>query len=110
MAILRVVYRHGIVKSARDLKGSKEVVYSGGRIPQDVLSAIEENRLLDAGGTYGDPEAGKPMQYDHIKIDHSSGRLEITFYNRRICLLSADDETERQIDRVCSILEHRPTQ
>ena len=108
MAIIRVVYRHGMVKSAKNLQGLQEEVFLVGRIPEDVLTAIKENRLLDAGGTYGDPEAGKPMQYDHLEIDHSNGRLEITFYNRGISLLSGDDETERQIHRVLSILEHRP--
>jgi hypothetical protein len=109
MAILRVVYRHGIVKNAKNLKGLTEEVFSGNKIPRDVIAAIEENNLLDAGGTYGDPDTSEPLQYDYLKIDHSNGRLEITFYNRGMSMLSADDETEQQIDRVCLVLERLAT-
>lgn len=99
-----------MIQSVKKLKGLHEVVFSGAKIPGKVIAAIVENHLFEAGGEYGDPEAGEPIQYDHLIIEHSEGRVEITFYNRGISLLFGDSEVERQIHRVCSILERLPKQ
>lgn len=107
MTISRVAYQHGMVQSVKKVNGLQEIVFSEDEIPAEVLAAINENHLLDVGGTYGDSEAGEPIQYDHLLIEHSSGKVEITFYNRGISLVFGNNETERQIHRVCSILERR---
>jgi hypothetical protein len=33
--------------------------------------------LLDLGGTYGHPEAGDPIHYDELPIEHDQGDAEI---------------------------------
>jgi len=38
-------------------------------LPDDVL-ALLDHHLLDLGGTYGDPEAGDPIQYDQLHVEH----------------------------------------
>jgi hypothetical protein len=105
MGISRVFYRHGMVQSLRNLRGLEQVELSGDGIPAAVLTAIEENKILQASGEYGDRDVGEPIEYDHLVVEHSSGRTEITFYNRGISLVFGDSETERQIHRVCVILE-----
>jgi hypothetical protein len=105
LTLFRILYRHGMVQNIRNLKGLRKLVLEGDRIPPEVLAAIEENHLEDAGGTYGDPETGRPIEYDHLIIERPQGRTEITFYNRGISLLSGDDETELRIHRVCAILQ-----
>jgi len=31
--------------------------------------ALFDHHLLDLGGTYGDPEAGEPIQHDELRIE-----------------------------------------
>src|SRR2546426_2421092 len=60
-------------------------------LPDDVL-ALLDHHLLDLGGTYGDPDAGDPIQYDELRIEHDQGEVEIVVYNRAILLFTADSE------------------
>ena len=54
-------------------------------------------RNRDLGGTYGDPEAGDPIQYDGLRIEHDEGNVEIVVYNRAILLFVTDSEVVRRI-------------
>ena len=49
-------------------------------LPDDVLALLDQH-LLDLGGTYGGPEAGEPIQYDHLRIEHDEGTVEIVVYD-----------------------------
>ena len=71
--------------------------------PDDVL--LDPHHLLDLTGTYGDPNAGDPIQYDALCIEHDQGDVEIAFYNRAILLFFTDSEAVRRIHRVCCRLE-----
>ena len=44
--------------------------------------ALLDDPLLDLGGTYGDPNAGDPIQYDELCINHDQGDVEIVVYDR----------------------------
>ena len=39
---------------------------------------------LARGSTYADPNAGDPIQYDHLLIEHDQGDVEIVVYNRAV--------------------------
>ncbi len=52
------------------------------------MLALLDQHLLDLGGTYGRPEAGDPIQYDELRIEHEQGTVEIVVYNRAILLFS----------------------
>ena len=69
-------------------------------LPDDVL-ALLDHHLVNFGGTYGDPHAGDPIQYDELRIEHDQGDVEIVVYNRAIRLFSADSEGGRRIHQVC---------
>ncbi len=61
--IKRVVRRRGFVgRLAADL-------------PEDVVALVDAH-LLDLAGTYGHPEAGDPIQYDELRIEHDEGDVE----------------------------------
>jgi len=69
--------------------------------------------LLDLGGTYGDPQAGDPIQYDELRIEHDHGDVEIVVCNRAILLFTTDSHAVRRIHEVCCRLDdiagsHRP--
>ena len=63
------------------------------------------DRFLDLGGTYGDPEAGDPIQYDGLRIEHGQRDVEIVVYNRAILLFFSDSEAVRRIHHVCCRLD-----
>ncbi|HEX9545916.1 MAG TPA: hypothetical protein VF942_01180 [Acidimicrobiales bacterium] len=72
-------------------------------LPGDVLALLDH--LLDLAGTYGDPEAGDPMQYDELRIEHDHGEVEIVVYNRAILLFMTESEAVRRIHQVCCPLD-----
>ena len=71
-------------------------------LPADAL-ALLDHHLLDLGGTYGDPDAGDPIQYDELRIEHDEGDVEIVVYNRAILLFTSDGEAVRRIHQVCRL-------
>ena len=73
-------------------------------LPDSVLSLLDQH-LLDLGGTYGDPNAGDPIQYDALRIEHDHGAVEIVVYNRASLLFTTDSEAAKRIHRVCCRLE-----
>ena len=56
-------------------------------------------------GTHGDPNAGGPLQYDELRIEHDEGDVEIVVYNRAILLFTTDAEAVRRIHQVCCRLD-----
>ena len=73
-------------------------------LPEDVFALLDHD-LLDLGGTYGDPNAGDPIQYDELRIEHEEGDVEIVVYNRAILLFTTDSEPVRRIHEVCCRLD-----
>ena len=69
------------------------------------MLALLDQHLLDLGGTYGDPEADDPIQYDELRIGHDYGDVEIVVYNRAILLFRTDSEAVRRIHQVCCRLD-----
>jgi len=67
--------------------------------------ALLDQHLLDLGGSYGDPGAGDPVQYDELRIEHDQGVVEIVVYNRAILLFTTDSEAVRRIQQVCCRLD-----
>jgi len=61
--------------------------------------------LLDLSGTYGDPQAGDPIQCDELRIEHDQGAVEIVVYNRAILLFTTDSEEVRRSHQVCRWLD-----
>ena len=50
------------------------------------MLALLDRHLLDLAGTYGRLEAGDPIQYDELRIEHDQGAVEIVVYNRAVLL------------------------
>src|SRR2546428_11138050 len=43
------------------------------------------------------PEAGDPIQYDELHIEHDEGDVEIVVYNHAILLFTTDSEAGRRV-------------
>ena len=98
--IERASYRAGFVERLGDAGHLPAITIEVTDLPEDVLPLLD-HQLLDLGGTYGDPNAGDPIQYDALRIEHEQGDVEIVIRNRAILLFTTDDEAERQVHRVC---------
>ena len=64
---------------------------------------------MNSLGTYGDPEAGDPIQYDELRIKHDRGGIEIVVYNRAILLFMSDSEALKRIHEVYCRLDELAT-
>src|SRR5882724_3705610 len=96
--IERVSYRSGFVKRLREAAHLPAITFEAADLPEDVVALVDAH-LLALGGSYGDPNAGDPIQYDELRIEHDQGAMEI--YTRAILLFRTDSEAVRQIHQVC---------
>ena len=86
--IKRLSYRTGFVErlaEAAHLPHLPAITFEAADLPEDVVALVDAH-LLDLGGTYGEPNAGDPIQYDELRIEHDQGDVEIVVYNRAIPL------------------------
>src|SRR6266436_926535 len=97
--IERVSYRSGFVKRPREAASLPAITFEAADLPEDVVALVDAH-LLDLGGTYGEPEAGEPIQYDELHIEHEEGTIEIVVYNRAILLFMTDSEAVKRIHEV----------
>src|SRR6266404_2907070 len=81
--IERVSYRSGFVKRLRESRHLPAITFEAADLPEDVVALVDAH-LLDLGGSYGDPEAGDPIQSDELRIEHDQGAVEIVVYHRAI--------------------------
>jgi len=102
--IERVSYRSGFVKRLRESRHLPAITFEAADLPEDVVALVDAH-LLDLGGTYGRPEAGDPIQYDELRIEHDQGAVEIVVYNRALLLFMTDSEAVRRVHRVCCPLD-----
>ena len=63
--IARVIYRGGMVKHFRESKMLPAITIEAADLPEDVLALLDLH-LRDLGRTYGDPEAGDPIQLNPL--------------------------------------------
>ena len=102
----RIVYRRGFVHRLDDVGRLPAITIEATDLPEDVLALLDQHLLdLGLGGTYGDPEAGDPIQYDGLRIEHGQRDVEIVVYNRAILLFTTDSEAVRWIHEVCCRLD-----
>ncbi len=103
--IQRVEYRQGMIETRARAEALPARVWSGAEISEEIHKAIRTERLAELGGTYGDPEAGDPIQYDRLILTSQDGVVKIEVFNRAILLFLANDERIRRIHRVLCKLD-----
>ena len=103
--IERVSYRSGFVKRLREAPHLPAITFEVADLPDDVLVLLDPQHHLDLASAYGDPEAGDPIQYDELHIEHDDGTVEIVVYNGAILLPFTDSEAVKGIHEVCCRLD-----
>jgi len=105
--IHNVILRWGLVDDYTDLQGLKTTIIGRDGLSEKVVDAIFDNDLLTAGGVYGIPEAGDPVEVTSLQIAHDHGVTEITVYNLGIMLFHTNDEIYPRVLRVRSAIERQ---
>jgi hypothetical protein len=105
--IHNVILRWGLVDDYTDLQGLKTTIIGRDGLSEKVVDAIFDNDLLTAGGVYGIPEAGDPVEVTSLQITHDHGVTEITVYNLGIMLFHTNDEIYPRVLRVRSAIERQ---
>lgn len=103
--IHRVTYRTGMLDETTDTSDLRTIVLEGATLSRDVLIAILDNGLLNAGGVYGDPQVGWPIQYDELVFKHVEGKTSIRVFNCAIGIVATNDEIYVRVHRVCATIE-----
>lgn len=112
--IRRIAYRCGFVTRLEELTTLPTTVLKQQEIPDSLEGLIRRHKLGDLVGTYGDPSAGAPIQYDHLEIEYDDGVAEIEVFNRAIFLFLSDSPELKKIHHVCCTIDdlgrgRRPT-
>ena len=105
--IHKVICRWGLVDDPTDWQGLKTTGIGQDELSGEVVDAIFDNDLLTAGGVYGVPEAGDPVEVTSLQITHDHGVTEITVYNLGIMLFHTNDEIYPRVLRVRSAIERQ---
>ena len=108
--IHKVVYRWGMVADPTNWQGLKTVVLERAELSDEVVNAVFDNDLLVAGGVYGVPGAGEPVEISSLQITHEHGVTEVTVYNLGIMLFRIDDEVYRRVLRLCRVIGRQMAQ
>ena len=82
--IERVSYRSGFVERLGEASRLPAISIEPPDLHEDVLGLLDHHHLALAG-TYGAPEAGDPIQYDELRIEHDHGDVEIVVCDRASC-------------------------
>ena len=99
--IRRFTYRQGMLDKVADAESLPATVLQGDSLSLDVVDSLFENDLLSLDGEYGIPDAGEPIQYDHLVVETDQKTVDIKVYNRAIMLFCSDDDIYKRIHRVC---------
>jgi len=105
--IHKVILRWGLVDDYTDLHRLKTTVIGHDEMSKEVVDAIYDNDLLTAGGVYGVPEAGDPVEVTSLEITHDNRVTQIIVYNLGIMLFYTNDEIYPRVLRVRSAIDRQ---
>jgi predicted ribosome-associated RNA-binding protein Tma20 len=105
--IHEVVLQWGLVDKYTDFQGLKTTIIGRHELSKQIVDAIFDNDLLTAGGVYGVPEAGDPIEVTSLQITHDQGVTEIMVYNLGIMLFKSDDQIYPRVLRVRNSIERQ---
>ena len=102
--ILRIEYRSGVLLRNMVPENLAALSWSGQEIPKPVRQAIQREKLLELGGTYGQETAPRPLEYDHLRIVLADGPvIDITVFNRSQWVAKDDPKFQRVHRVLCKL-------
>ena len=98
-----VKYRNGPLPAGAKPDSLRATIWRGREIPPDVLRAINNEDLLNLGGTYGDRTSADPVECDHLRIVLTNDNVDIEVFDRRALLASGDAKFMRIHRVLCKL-------
>ncbi|GBD88561.1 hypothetical protein BMS3Abin03_02497 [bacterium BMS3Abin03] len=100
MKIKKVTYRGGMIEKLSDKIKLDEIVLLGDEIPQNILDVIDETKIIEIGGVYGDDKVGVPILYDLLTIEFDNTIITIEAFNITIFLIKTNDAYIKRVFKV----------
>ncbi|MFZ0453005.1 MAG: hypothetical protein WCE54_07115 [Ignavibacteriaceae bacterium] len=100
MKIHKITYKNGMIKNLNEKEKMPAYFFDENSLPDNILDLMKQTKIIELGGTYGDPKAGNPIQYDHLTIEHDEGTTTIEAFNISIFLLFAEDPYIKKVFQV----------
>jgi hypothetical protein len=101
--IERIEYRNGPLPAGVKPDSLTAMIWCGREIPADVRRAINNEDLLNLGGTYGDRASADPVECDHLRIVLTNDTIDIEVFDRRAFLASGDAKFMRIHRVLCKL-------
>jgi len=102
LEVNRIEYAHFMVDGLDDLQTSKDrqtSILEAPNIPDEIMKVMEEEKIFELQGDFGNPSLGDPIEVDHLLIETDRGLHELRVLNRGIMLLMTNDEILRRLHR-----------
>ena len=102
LEVNKIEYVHSMADSLDDLqtsKGRHTTILEQPNIPDEIMQVMEDERIFQLQGDYGNPDLGDPIEVDHLLIETDRGLHELRVFNRGIMLLMTNDDTFRRLHR-----------
>ncbi len=101
-AVRKIEYTHSMADSLDNPQHQELIqatILEHPNIPGDIMQVMEEERISELQGDFGDPSVGDPIEVDHLLVDTDRGLHELRVFNRGIMLLMTNDERYRRLHR-----------
>ena len=85
-----------MVDSLDDLQASMRrhtLILEQPNIPDEIVQLMEDEKIFELQGDYGNPGIGDPIEVDYLLIETDRGLQELRMFNRGIMLFRKNDET-----------------
>jgi hypothetical protein len=100
MKINRIFYSGGMIKNKFDKEKLVKLEFNENNLPKEISDVIEETKIYEIPGIYGDEKAGNPIQYDKLEIEYENKTIVIEAYNIAIFLFYAEDPYIKRVFKV----------
>ena len=100
MIIKRVTYIGGMVKNKSEKDKLAKLEFNENELPKEIFNVIEETKIYEIPGIYGDQKIGNPIQYDRLEIKYENKTVVIEAYNIAIFIYFAEDPYIKRVFKV----------
>lgn len=100
MKINKITYKGGMINKLSEMDALEKIVLEGNDIPDNILKVIEETKIYEIGGSYGDERVGTPVQYDSLLIEHDNKSVSVVSFNIAIFMFKAEDAYIKRVFQV----------
>jgi hypothetical protein len=105
MHIRKITYRGGMIEKLSDKDKLDEIVLTEDEIPQNILDVIDETKIYEIEGVYGDDKVGVPIQYGLLSIEFDNNSVTIEAFNITIFVVKTNDPYIKRVFKVMAQLQ-----